>query len=162
MTKEDLLIACMNEGYVQARQHETRQTASMSFLTPAAFVVLGVAFGAADGTPRSPVVCGIIVILIGATSWWINRSHNKGRNFYIDFADLARDALEQSIGNWNADGSDKPRSLRNQVVRAMKLSNDDKIDRMIYRALRLVPMCVMAAGVVTVLIGWYQARPVHA
>lgn len=150
MEKTALLLEYLKEQYAQARQHETRQTNATTFLTAAAGVILGLMFK--DGIPRPDTWwIGLVVFLIGLANLWINNAHFEGNRFHTSVAGATRRALETAITGWAIDGSDKPTTIRSKILEEHGLRGPDiSIGYKVHRALRFVPIGIMAVGIVVV------------
>ena len=149
MESSQLLLEYLKEQYTQARQHETRQSTATSFLTGAAAVILG--FALKDGALiSSDWWIGILVILIGAANWWINRAHHRGNRFHTKLAGKTRRALETGCPKWSGE---KPTELRQEALKESGLSGPDvSIGQIVYCALQFIPIGVMATGVAVVIL----------
>jgi hypothetical protein len=144
----ELLVEYLREQYTQARQHETRQTTATSFLTSAAAVLLG--FALKDGELKfSDWWIGLIIILIGFASWWVNHAHFKGNRFHVKLAGKTRHAIEDSIKKWPVN---KPTELRQSALDELNLSGPDvSIGKVVYNAVQLIPIGVMAVGLAIII-----------
>lgn len=154
MESEQVLLEYLKEQYSQARQHETRQSAATSFLAGSAALVLG--FGVKDGVLRSnDWWIGILIVLIGAASWWINRAHNIGNRFHTKLAGKTRRELEACVKTWAVK---KPTELRKEALEDSGLNGPDiAIGKIVYRALQWIPIGVMLTGFAVIIIArfWF-------
>ena len=150
MDQNTLLLEYLKEHYTQARQHETRQTSSTTFLTATSAVIISLAFK--DGhTCNTFWQLGLLLFFIGGINWWIIRAHFIGNRFHTSVAGETRRALEKSIQSWTVDNTS---IIRERVIAIFNLKGPKAgIGKSIYEALRLVPIFFMLLGVVFVVLG---------
>lgn len=163
MEKATLLLDYLKEQYAQARQHETRQTASVTFLTAAAGVVA--AFGFKDGAPRqSAAVVGLIVAGIGLLGLLISWVHYAGNRFHTSVSGCVRVALERELAKdapW--DSNQKPSDLRKVVIdNTWWLKNSTRsVGSLTTGVLILVPVLTLVLGVAMAVRYWPSPPPAH-
>ena len=144
MEKTQLQLEYLKEQYTQARQHETLRTNVTTFLTAAAGVTLGLIF---KGGELSSALwwAGIIVALIGAANYWINRAHFRGNRFHTAMAGETRRAIEKSTQGWT---DDTPTQIRSKVLKDHGFEGPKiSIGGTIQSAIQLVPIGLMILGV---------------
>ena len=146
MDQTNLLLEYLKEHYTQARQHENRQTSATTFLTSAVGLLLGVALK--DGLGREDSWIGILVALIGLANWLINEAHFTGNRFHTSVASATRKALERAIPEWTVK---TPTEIRKKVLAERGLAS---VGEMVQKALRFVPIGVIALGLVVAIIPW--------
>jgi hypothetical protein len=156
MDKANLLLEYLKEQYAQARQHETRQTASVTFLTAAAGVVA--AFGFKDGAPReSAGVVGLIVAVIGLLGMVVSYVHYVGNRFHTRLSGRVRRALEDELAKgapWDKD--QKPSELRNEVIGGhwWLKEKDRSVGMLTTAALTSIPFATAMLGLFLAYIYW--------
>jgi hypothetical protein len=146
LEKTTLLLEYLKEQYAQARQHETRQTASITFLTAAAGVILGFAFKD-DISHAQTIFTGATVFLIGLASLMISEAHYKGNRFHTALAGQTRRALEAAVDGWSVASSDRPTDLRASILEKQGLRGPNiALGQIVNKRLRLVPIGIMVVG----------------
>jgi hypothetical protein len=156
MEKTQLQLEYLKEQYAQARQHETLRTNVTTFLTATAGVILGLIFK--EGRLISELWWGgIVVALVGAANFWINRSHFKGNRLHTAIAGKTRRAIEDTIQGWTGD---KPTQIRKEALKDEGFSGPNvSVGGTIQSAIQIIPIGIMILG--CALAGWPLIQKLH-
>jgi hypothetical protein len=152
MEKTQLQLEYLKEQYAQARQHETLRTNVTTFLTAAAGVTLGLIFR--DGKLSSDLWwAGVIVAVIGAANFWINKAHYRGNRLHMAVAGKTRRAIENAVVGWT---DDRPTQLRDDALTEQGLKGPDiSVGGIVQTAIQMVPVGIMLLGIaLAVGLGW--------
>jgi len=144
MDQTTLLLDFLKEQYTQRRQHELSQTNATTFLTGAAGVVLG--FALKEGLSGiNAFAAGLVVFLIGAVNWRINRAHSLGSRFRDATAGKTLQALENAIQGWTVE---TPTEIRKAVLAEKSMKG---FSRMIHSIATPIPIATMLLGILVAL-----------
>lgn len=166
MEKTTLLLEYLKEQYTQSRQYETRQTASIAFMTAAAGAIAGLALK--DGALRQDAWwVGLILFVLGLTSFTIAREHHRGIRFHAAMAHETRKALEATLVGWTSGtgtardmaadseatkgrpASDRPTDIHEAVSARLGIERADAgLTQNNSAALLMVPTMIMGVGAI--------------
>jgi hypothetical protein len=145
MEKTQLQLEYLKEQYAQARQHETLRTNVTTFLTATAGVFFGLMFK--NGNLISDFWWGgLIVALIGAANFWINRAHFEGNRLHTAIAGKTRRAIEKAIPGWT---NDEPTLLRKEALKEKGYDGPNvSVGGLIQSTIQMIPIGIMLLGII--------------
>ena len=147
--QSQILLEYLKEQYTQSRQHESRQSTATAFLLAAAGTLIGFAIKDEFLKPGTWWL-GLVIFLLGAANAWINHAHFRGNRFHVKLAGKVRKALEDTCTEWTVQ---RPTALRQMALQELGLNGPDvSIGKFVYRALQIIPVFIMAAGLLLVIL----------
>jgi hypothetical protein len=150
-----LLLEYWKNQWAQRRHFETAEVNSTAFLTGTAGVVLGFTFKEGQISVVT-LAAGIIVFLIGAANWRINRAYFIESRYRNSLARETRRTLERLVPNWSVE---TPSEIRRTVSEELKLpSPSTGLGKKIHEALQAKPIATMLLGVLVILLSITSAK----
>lgn len=150
MDASELMLEYLKEQYTQARQHETRQTATTTFLTAASAAILGIALKEGVLLKENWWVGGVVAV-IGIANYMINKAHFIGNRFHTCLAGKVRRALEEMCVDWN--GAATTSQLRREALIETGFTGPEvSIGGIVSKRLNAIPVLVGILGLVVALL----------